>query len=94
MINEIGKKIFIFPIKLYSLVISPWLPPSCRFHQSCSSYSIEAINKHGILKGIYLSIVRILSCHSYSKKDFFDKVPKRFAWEDLIVYKRKVHKKE
>lgn len=44
------KKLFIGLIRLYQKYISPMTPPSCRFHPTCSSYGIEAIQKHGAIK--------------------------------------------
>ena len=55
--------IFIFLIKIYQYTISPILPNSCRYTPSCSSYSIEAIKKHGPFKGGWLSAKRIASCN-------------------------------
>jgi len=54
-------------IKIYQKVISPLLPNRCRFSPSCSQYSILAIEKHGILKGSFLSFLRILRCHPFSQ---------------------------
>ncbi|MEW6001449.1 MAG: membrane protein insertion efficiency factor YidD [Nitrospirota bacterium] len=59
------KKFIIFLIRLYKYIISPLLPPSCRFMPSCSEYSIEAIDKYGIIRGSYLSARRILRCHPF-----------------------------
>ncbi|MDA3957450.1 membrane protein insertion efficiency factor YidD [Oceanispirochaeta sp.] len=56
-------KLIVFVIILYKKVISPWLPRTCRFYPTCSSYALEAILKHGPWKGSYLSIRRILKCH-------------------------------
>ncbi len=53
---------FILLIKFYQYVISPMMGPKCRYTPSCSQYSIEALRKHGILKGGWLSIKRISSC--------------------------------
>ena len=50
-------------IKVYQYLISPFLGPSCRFHPTCSHYAIEAISEHGVLKGGYLSVRRIIKCH-------------------------------
>ena len=50
-------------IKAYQYLISPFLGPSCRFHPTCSHYAIEAISEHGVLKGGYLSVRRIIKCH-------------------------------
>ncbi len=61
------KKILILPIKLYRLLISPLFPKTCRFYPTCSAYAIEAIEKHGAMKGGFLSIKRILKCHPFHK---------------------------
>tara|TARA_Y200000002_G_scaffold149369_1_gene123379 strand:+ start:26 stop:277 length:252 start_codon:yes stop_codon:yes gene_type:complete len=50
-------------IKGYKFLISPFLGNSCRYLPTCSEYSIEALKEFGLIKGIYLSIKRILSCH-------------------------------
>jgi uncharacterized protein len=57
--------LFIGLIKIYQYSISPLLGPSCRYEPSCSQYSIEALKKHGIIKGMYLSVKRIGSCHPW-----------------------------
>ena len=53
----------IVPIKLYQILLSPLIGPSCRFTPTCSNYAIEAINKHGPFKGFWLAIKRISKCH-------------------------------
>ena len=58
-------KIFILPIRFYRYFISPLFPPTCRFQPTCSQYAIESIEKYGILKGSYMSIVRISKCHPW-----------------------------
>ena len=55
----------IVPIKLYQILLSPLIGPSCRFTPTCSNYAIEAINKHGPFKGLWLSIKRISKCHPW-----------------------------
>lgn len=57
------KRLLILPIRFYQRFISPMLPPACRFTPTCSQYAVEAIQKHGALKGLYLAIRRILRCH-------------------------------
>ena len=57
------RKIIIGLIRFYQLFISPMLGPSCRFYPSCSQYSIEAIKIHGIFKGSFLAVRRVLRCH-------------------------------
>ncbi|MCY4224673.1 MAG: membrane protein insertion efficiency factor YidD [Bacteroidetes bacterium] len=61
------RKLFIFPIKVYQLVISPHLPNACRFTPSCSNYAIEAIQKYGVFKGIVLAVYRVARCHPWGK---------------------------
>ena len=72
------KKILIFPfiliIRLYQIVISPLTPATCRFAPTCSSYSKEALEKHGIVKGSWLAIKRIGSCHPWGRSGY-DPVP-------------------
>lgn len=46
--------------------------PTCRFNPTCSKYTLEAIKNYGIFKGSYLSILRILSCHPFSKRPLYD----------------------
>ncbi|KRO55571.1 MAG: membrane protein insertion efficiency factor [Pelagibacteraceae bacterium BACL5 MAG-120705-bin12] len=56
-------RILIVLIKGYKLIISPYLGPSCRYLPTCSEYSIEALKTYGLLKGTFISLKRILSCH-------------------------------
>ncbi|MEI6185181.1 MAG: membrane protein insertion efficiency factor YidD [Bacteroidota bacterium] len=53
---------FILLIKFYQYVISPMMGPKCRYTPTCSQYTIEALKKHGILKGGWLGLKRISSC--------------------------------
>ena len=66
--------IFILPILLYQVAISPYTPPSCRFIPSCSEYARQAITKHGPLKGSALALWRILRCHPWGGSGY-DPVP-------------------
>lgn len=50
-------------IKLYRLVFSPWVGRNCRFQPTCSAYGLEAIEKHGAVKGGWLTVRRICACH-------------------------------
>ncbi len=54
-------------IKFYSFFISPMLGNSCRYYPSCSEYSIEALKEFGLIKGIFKSFIRILSCNPWGK---------------------------
>lgn len=74
------KYILIFVIKIYQNLFSAILGKNkCRFYPSCSSYSIQAINKFGTLKGLYLSIKRILKCHPFQESGI-DEVPDKFKF--------------
>lgn len=66
-------------IRVYRLLVSPILPPSCRFHPSCSEYAHEALESHGVLAGIFLSAKRLSRCHPYSAGGF-DPVPRDFIF--------------
>lgn len=61
-------------IRFYQLVISPGLPPSCRFYPSCSEYTLQAIAKYGALKGLWLGVKRIARCHPFHPGGY-DPVP-------------------
>lgn len=77
-VTEILRKVFSFfllvPIYFYRICISPLTPPSCRFTPTCSAYALEAIKKHGPIKGLYLAVRRILRCHPWGGSGY-DPVP-------------------
>lgn len=68
------KHVALFLIRLYQKLISPLLPPSCRFQPTCSHYGYEAIQKYGFFKGGWLAIKRIGRCHPFSRGGY-DPVP-------------------
>ena len=70
------KKLLILPIRFYQMVISPLFPGVCRYRPTCSEYMIEAIEVHGIIKGLYLGSKRILRCHPWGKSGY-DPVPSK-----------------
>ena len=59
------RKVLIFFIRTYQLLLSPLLGHNCRFYPSCSHYAIEAIEGHGPLKGAWLALRRVLRCHPW-----------------------------
>ena len=61
-------------IRGYQLTLSPLLGPRCRFYPSCSRYAMEAIDTHGALRGVWLTIKRIGRCHPFNNGGF-DPVP-------------------
>ena len=69
-------KLFISLVRFYQKFISPLTPPSCRYAPTCSQYSIEALQKHGLLKGGRLAIKRISSCHPWGGSGY-DPVPEK-----------------
>ncbi len=71
------KKIFLQIVKLYRKYISPLKPPCCRYYPTCSTYALEAIEKHGAAKGSVLAVWRLLRCNPYSGGGV-DKVPEKF----------------
>jgi putative membrane protein insertion efficiency factor len=67
------------PIRLYRFCLSPLLPPACRFEPSCSAYALEALAKHGPIKGSWLTLKRLSRCHPISwlgGRSGFDPVPR------------------
>jgi len=65
---------FVLFVRFYQYAISPWLPSSCRYTPSCSSYGIEALRKHGAFRGGWLTIKRIARCNPWGGSGF-DPVP-------------------
>ena len=66
--------ILLLPIYFYRACISPLTPPSCRFTPTCSQYAIEALRKYGPIKGSWLTIKRLLRCHTWGGSGY-DPVP-------------------
>lgn len=56
---------FVFLIKIYQFLISPIIGKNCRFIPTCSNYALEALKKHGLVLGMYYSIIRISKCHPW-----------------------------
>jgi putative membrane protein insertion efficiency factor len=65
---------FVFLVRVYQKVISPMLGPKCRYAPTCSEYTVQALKKHGLIKGGWLSIKRISSCHPWGGSGY-DPVP-------------------
>ena len=78
MINKILIYPFIIIIKFYQSFISPLIGSNCRYNPTCSTYSIDSLKKHGLIKGIFLSIKRISKCNSLFKGGY-DPVHKIFT---------------
>ncbi|HIV99470.1 MAG TPA: membrane protein insertion efficiency factor YidD [Candidatus Ornithospirochaeta avicola] len=89
--RKILREIFLIPIYLYRGLLSPFFGPSCRYTPSCSSYFIQAVKKHGIIKGAILGFARLFRC----RKSFLggpDPVPETFSLKE-IRDRHKIYKK-
>ena len=64
-IQKLPAKVMITLIRIYQLGLSPFLGQNCRFHPSCSRYAIEAIERHGMIYGVWLTVRRVGRCHPW-----------------------------
>jgi putative membrane protein insertion efficiency factor len=64
------RKLLIGLIQIYRRFLSPMLPPTCRYEPSCSLYTVQAIEKYGVLKGSFMGILRVLRCHPFARGGF------------------------
>ena len=78
------RKVFLFPVFIYQRAISPFLPPSCRYVPTCSQYTVEAVMKHGVLRGGWLAFRRILRCHPWGRSGY-DPVPEVLHRKDDMI---------
>ena len=69
-------RIAALPVHAYRLLISPWLGANCRYQPTCSAYALEALDKHGALRGAWLATRRIARCHPGGGSGY-DPVPER-----------------
>ena len=74
------KKILIFLLKVYKGGISPNLPRACRFTPTCSEYAMEALSRHGVIKGALLASYRLLRCNPFCRGGY-DPVPDKFTFK-------------
>lgn len=79
--------LLILPVRLYQRLLSPLFPPRCRYTPSCSQYAVEALRKHGPLKGLWLAVYRVLRCNPYGGFGY-DPVPDKFSF---FYYKKEMH---
>lgn len=70
----LARRLLIYPIRFYQGAISPLFPAACRYQPTCSQYAVEAIQKHGAIKGGALAIKRICRCHPWGGSGY-DPVP-------------------
>lgn len=70
------QKVLVMLLKVYQYLVSPWFGQTCRFYPSCSCYAIEAVEKRGVLMGLWLTVRRIGRCHPWHPGGF-DPVPEK-----------------
>lgn len=71
------KWLLLWLIRMYQIIISPLFPAACRFQPTCSQYGIEALQSHGILRGCWLLVIRILRCNPFVKGGYDPVPPKK-----------------
>ena len=71
-------RVFLLVIRLYQLIISPLLGPSCRFSPTCSEYTATCITRFGVVPGLWLGTKRVLRCHPWGGNGY-DPAPKKIA---------------
>ncbi len=71
----IARQLVCLPIKWYQYLISPLIPPCCRYYPSCSQYTICAVKEYGAIKGLWMGLKRILRCHPWSKGGYDPVLP-------------------
>ena len=69
----------VVPIRIYQRLVSPVLPPACRFYPTCSAYATEAILVHGIVRGGWLAVRRLVRCHPWGGSGYDPVPPARAA---------------
>jgi hypothetical protein len=78
-IGWVVRLVFLGLIRVYQLLISPLLPPSCRFYPSCSAYALGSIRVHGSAKGLALATVRLIRCNPWNEGGL-NPVPEKGHW--------------
>jgi putative membrane protein insertion efficiency factor len=76
IVPTLAARVLIVPVNGYRRFISPLLPPSCRFAPSCSQYALEALQRHGAARGLWLTVRRLARCHPFNPGGY-DPVPPR-----------------
>ncbi|HEU5174065.1 MAG TPA: membrane protein insertion efficiency factor YidD [Gemmatimonadaceae bacterium] len=74
IVGRLPRTVLVLLVRGYQVGISPLLPSSCRYFPSCSAYAIQALERHGALKGSWLAARRILRCHPFTPGGY-DPVP-------------------
>lgn len=72
--RNLGRWVAVLGVRLYQVVVSPWLGPGCRYEPSCSHYAIEAIERYGVVQGAVIAGKRLSRCHPLGDSGY-DPVP-------------------
>ncbi|MGD1823106.1 MAG: membrane protein insertion efficiency factor YidD [Pleomorphochaeta sp.] len=90
------RSLYLIPIYIYKGVISPYIGGSCIYSPTCSTYFVQAVTKHGIIKGSILGIVRIFRCSRFYLGGY-DPVPDEFSFKIIktnnTIFRRRRNKK-
>ncbi len=78
VITKLLTRLLVGLIRMYQLLISPLMPPSCRYIPTCSEYAVEALKRHGLVIGSYLTVKRLLRCHPLGGSGY-DPVPDKIT---------------
>ena len=63
----IARSAVVLLLRVYKRLVSPWLPPSCRYVPTCSEYAVEAVERYGAVRGSWMAMTRVLRCHPFAK---------------------------
>ncbi len=74
LVLSMVRKVILYCLRFYQRSISPVTPGTCRFRPSCSEYAVQAVQRHGAMRGAYLTVRRVLRCHPLGSRGF-DPVP-------------------
>ena len=96
-LKKTAKDAYLALVKIYQIILSPVLGKNCKHYPSCSSYSLQAVESHGLLKGLILTTLRILRCNPWSLGGY-DPIPEKvlfikpMSFKPLGNYQTKLYK--
>jgi putative membrane protein insertion efficiency factor len=66
LVPRVPVLLLVLVLRAYQLLVSPMLGPTCRFYPSCSAYAVDALRTHGLFRGVWLTVRRLLRCHPWN----------------------------